>query len=109
LRVDSAREDISHPPRCPQQKIGAMVPQRDHRTTVRRRGMWCYARRVGTPNEAQQERARAGLCADCTHARRIASDRGAKFYLCELAAVDPAYRKYPALPMLRCAGYQSKA
>jgi hypothetical protein len=63
---------------------------------------------VGTPHEAQQERARAGLCADCIHARRIESDRGAIFYLCELAAVDPAYRKYPALPVLRCAGYQPK-
>jgi hypothetical protein len=64
---------------------------------------------VGTQQEAQQERARAGLCAECTHARRIESDRGAKFYLCELAAVDPSYRKYPALPVLRCAGYQPKA
>jgi hypothetical protein len=59
--------------------------------------------------EAQQERARAGLCADCAHARRIESDRGAIFYLCELSAVDPAYRKYPALPVLHCAGYQPKA
>ena len=68
----------------------------------------CYAQRVGTQHEAQQERARAGLCADCTHARRIESDRRAKFYLCELSAVDPAYRKYPALPVIRCAGYQTK-
>jgi hypothetical protein len=71
-------------------------------------GRWCYAHRVATEHEAQQERARAGLCADCTHARHIESDRGAVFYLCELAAADPAYRKYPALPVLRCAGYQQK-
>jgi hypothetical protein len=76
---------------------------------LRRRGLWCYARRVGAPQEAQQERARAGLCADCVHARRIESDRGAIFYLCELAAVNTAYRKYPALPVLRCAGFQPKA
>jgi hypothetical protein len=69
----------------------------------------CYARRVETREEAEEERARAGLCADCIHARRIESDRGAIFYLCELAAVDPAYRKYPALPVLRCAGYRQKA
>jgi hypothetical protein len=68
----------------------------------------CYAQRVGTQDEAQHERARAGLCADCLHARRIESDRGAKFYLCQLAATDPAYRKYPALPVTRCAGYQAK-
>ena len=75
---------------------------------VRPRGVWCYARRMATQREVQQERARAGLCADCIHARRIESDRGAIFYLCELAAVDAAYRKYPALPVLRCAGYQAK-
>jgi hypothetical protein len=68
----------------------------------------CYAHRVGTRDEANLERVRAGLCADCVHARQIESDRGAKFYLCELSAVDPAYRKYPALPVLRCAGYQAK-
>jgi hypothetical protein len=28
--------------------------------------------------------------------------------LCALAAVNAAYRKYPALPVLRCAGYQPK-
>ena len=80
--------------------------------------MRCYARRVETQddqkredqkrNEETRERARAGLCADCLHARRIESDRGTKFYLCELAAVDPAYRKYPALPVLRCSGFANK-
>jgi hypothetical protein len=105
LQTASAREDISHARRCPQQKmrlrgaIATMPPAKQR----------CYARRVETQDEAQQERARAGLCSDCVHARRIESDRGAKFYLCELSAVDPAYRKYPALPVMRCAGYQAKA
>jgi hypothetical protein len=68
---------------------------------------------VGTQDDAEKdeangERARAGLCADCVHARRIESDRGARFYLCELSTVDPKYRKYPALPVIRCAGYQPK-
>jgi hypothetical protein len=90
-------------------KISAPATLYDVCATVRPRGVWCYARRVATEHEAQQERARAGLCADCTHARRIESDRGAVFYLCELAAADPAYRKYPALPVLRCAGYHPKA
>ena len=89
-------------------KISAPATLHDDCATVRPRGVWCYARRVGTQHEVQQERARAGLCADCIHARRIESDRGAIFYLCELAAVDAAYRKYPALPVLRCAGYQAK-
>ncbi|HLK22998.1 MAG TPA: hypothetical protein VKT81_28840 [Bryobacteraceae bacterium] len=38
--------------------------------------------------------------------RLITSDRGSKFYLCKLSAVDPRYPKYPRLPVLKCAGYQ---
>jgi len=86
----------------------AKMPLRRAMPTMRAAIQQCYARRVGTQDEAQHERARAGLCADCVHARRIESDRGARFYLCELSAVDPAYRKYPALPVIRCAGYQAK-
>ena len=52
-----------------------------------------------------EERARAGLCADCVHAKRIESSRGSRFYLCELSASDPAFRKYPRLPVLQCPGY----
>jgi hypothetical protein len=63
---------------------------------------------VGTQEDAQRERERAGLCADCVHTRRIESDRGARFYLCELSATNPEYRKYPALPVIDCAGYQAK-
>lgn len=49
---------------------------------------------------------RAGLCASCRHARRIESDRGSVFYLCELSASDPRFRKYPALPVIQCSGYE---
>jgi len=105
LQADRAREDISHSSRCPQQKsaLGCRAA-----TMAPPSGLRCYAERVATQDDAQQERARAGLCADCVHARRIESDRGAKFHLCELSATDPAYRKYPALPVIRCAGYQAK-
>jgi hypothetical protein len=61
--------------------------------------------RVESEHEAERERARVGLCAGCVHARRIESDRGAKFYLCGLAAHDPAFRRYPALPVVICSGY----
>jgi hypothetical protein len=47
-----------------------------------------------------------GLCADCIHARRITSDRGSVFLLCELSKVDSRFEKYPRLPVLSCAGYQ---
>jgi hypothetical protein len=47
----------------------------------------------------------AGLCASCTHARRVESSRGSVFYLCERSAIDPSYPKYPRLPVLQCSGY----
>ena len=55
--------------------------------------------------ETAAERERAGLCSDCTHARRVESDRGAEFYLCGLSATGARFPKYPVLPVIRCAGY----
>ncbi|HEX9747146.1 MAG TPA: CoA pyrophosphatase [Methylomirabilota bacterium] len=46
-----------------------------------------------------------GLCAACALARRVVSARGSEFWLCALAARDPAFAKYPRLPVLRCPGY----
>jgi hypothetical protein len=48
----------------------------------------------------------AGLCADCRHARRIATRRGSVFLLCDRAADDPRYRRYPPLPVLQCPGHE---
>jgi hypothetical protein len=50
----------------------------------------------------------AGLCGDCTHARRIESERGSVFVLCQLALTDSRFPKYPRLPVLTCDGYQKK-
>ena len=50
--------------------------------------------------------AAAGLCADCRHARRIGNRRGSVFLLCDRAATDPRYRRYPPLPVVSCAGYE---
>jgi hypothetical protein len=47
-----------------------------------------------------------GLCQDCVHARRIASDRGSVFFLCQLALTDPRFKKYPRLPVISCIGYE---
>jgi hypothetical protein len=49
---------------------------------------------------------KVGLCADCQHARRIESDRGAVYFLCERALTDPRFQKYPRLPVLTCEGYE---
>jgi hypothetical protein len=53
-----------------------------------------------------RERLEAGLCADCRHARRIASARGSTFHLCARAASDPRYARYPRLPVLHCPGHE---
>lgn len=50
-----------------------------------------------------------GLCASCQHVQVIESPRGSTFYLCRLSTVDPAFPKYPRLPVLRCAGYEAIA
>jgi hypothetical protein len=49
---------------------------------------------------------KAGLCADCVHARSVESDRGSIFLLCELSRSDPRFTKYPRLPVLFCDGYE---
>jgi hypothetical protein len=48
----------------------------------------------------------AGLCAECRHARRIRSGRGATFLLCGRAAHDQRFARYPPLPVLRCPGHE---
>jgi len=58
-----------------------------------------------TPAEVAQERARVGLCAICAHARIVETDRGSRFYLCELAKTDPRFSRYPRLPVVACAGW----
>lgn len=47
----------------------------------------------------------AGLCARCEHVHRVENDRGSTFYRCRHADVNPSYRKYPILPVLRCAAF----
>jgi len=57
-------------------------------------------------NDADRERRRAGLCADCRHMQRIESARGSAFYLCKRSAADPEFPKYPRLPVVQCRGYE---
>jgi hypothetical protein len=48
-----------------------------------------------------------GLCATCVNMKPIRSDRGSLFYRCLLSDKNPAFPKYPRLPVLRCVGWQS--
>ena len=58
--------------------------------------------------QRDEGRRHAGLCETCVHALKISSSRESIFYLCEVAAVDPAFPKYPRLPVLQCGGYREK-
>jgi hypothetical protein len=53
-------------------------------------------------------RPKPGLCESCRHARRIESDRGSIFFMCELSFEHSQFAKYPRLPVLVCSGYRPK-
>ena len=46
-----------------------------------------------------------GLCENCTHVQIVRSSKGSTFVLCRLSEVNPAFRRYPALPVTACPGY----
>jgi len=46
-----------------------------------------------------------GLCRTCVHLRLLASARSV-FVRCGLAETDPAFPRYPPLPVLACSGYR---
>jgi hypothetical protein len=48
---------------------------------------------------------RAGLCDSCHFCRVVENRRGSRFHLCRLSDADPAFPKYPPLPVLACSGY----
>lgn len=49
--------------------------------------------------------ANPGLCRTCEHLRLLASARSV-FVRCGLADSDPAFPRYPPLPVLSCPGYR---
>jgi hypothetical protein len=49
-----------------------------------------------------------GLCAACRHVKVIQSAKGSFFIMCGRAKTDPNFSKYPVLPVMRCAGYESQ-
>jgi hypothetical protein len=50
----------------------------------------------------------AGLCDSCRHQQVVTTGRGSRFSLCRRSKTDPAYPKYPRLPVLRCAGFEPR-
>jgi len=51
----------------------------------------------------------AGLCDRCARQRLIRNTRGSEFSLCELSKTDPAFPRYPRLPVVRCSGFRERA
>lgn len=49
----------------------------------------------------------AGLCGHCRWAQSVASARGSTFVRCARSDEDSSFRRYPQLPMLSCAGFQT--
>ena len=64
-----------------------------------------YDERLNKDKKTSLQETPVGLCASCGFMRRIISDRGSAFYLCERSASDPVYPKYPRLPVKACPGY----
>lgn len=48
----------------------------------------------------------AGLCDRCAFMRLVVTPRS-EFLLCERSKHDPAYERYPRLPVRECAGWAS--
>jgi hypothetical protein len=51
----------------------------------------------------------AGLCDSCAHQRIVRNTRGSEFSLCKRSRTDPAYPRYPRLPVTRCGGWEQRA
>ncbi len=50
-----------------------------------------------------------GLCGSCVHQKLVETTRGPSYSLCERSKTEPErYPKYPRLPVVRCAGYESR-
>jgi hypothetical protein len=47
-----------------------------------------------------------GLCDSCRHQRLVPNTRGSVFSLCERSRDDPAYPRYPPIPVLSCPGFE---
>jgi hypothetical protein len=49
-----------------------------------------------------------GLCDACLHQRLVPNTRGSVFSLCERSRQDPAYPRYPRIPVLSCPGFERR-
>jgi hypothetical protein len=64
------------------------------------------AREHEAPASARRGGSQAGLCDSCAHQQLVHNTRGSTFSLCTRSRDDPAYPRYPRLPVLACPGYE---
>jgi hypothetical protein len=50
-----------------------------------------------------------GLCDGCAHQQLVPNTRGSVFSLCLRSRTDPAYARYPRLPVRECPGHEPRA
>ena len=62
---------------------------------------------MGKARDEVPAEALVGLCASCVHAVRQEGARGSQFWRCLRADDDPAYRRYPPLPVRSCPGHET--
>ena len=51
---------------------------------------------------------RFGLCDTCVHQQIVRNTRGSVFSLCRRSRDEPAYPRYPRVPVLECAGHDPR-
>jgi hypothetical protein len=51
----------------------------------------------------------AGLCDSCRFQKIIRTGRGSEFSMCERSKLEPAYDKYPRIPVRACPGYEGRS
>ncbi len=60
------------------------------------------------PSQTAPRSGPAGLCETCAHLQVVRNTRGSTFFLCRRSREDPAYPRYPRLPVLECRGHELK-
>ncbi len=60
-------------------------------------------------SDLEQVLAGTGLCGQCAHVLVRPTRRGTTYLRCGLAADNPAYPKYPRLPVLSCPGFRAES
>jgi hypothetical protein len=51
----------------------------------------------------------AGLCATCVHTRLVGAPGRSVFVQCGRAKTEPAFARYPRLPVVSCPGFEAES